>query len=81
MVPGMAGHCLIQSYVGKEEDNCYFVSTIYRRSSGMFGGYYYETLVWKVNAKTFERGDMIHMPDVNTRPAPKTPSISTRTPF
>lgn len=70
MVPGMSEPTLIQSYVGKDEGNCFFVSTIYRRSSSMYGGMYYETLVWKVDAKTFERGDMIDIGELNSVRAP-----------
>lgn len=48
---------LIQSNVLRR----YFVSTIYRQSSSMMGGMFYETLAWEWNDKTQERGEMIHM--------------------
>ncbi|MNR08095.1 hypothetical protein D3C85_1242370 [compost metagenome] len=45
---------LIQTYV-YFEDKCYFVSTIDRESSSMYGGRYAETMVWEIDPKTNER--------------------------
>lgn len=55
---------LIQSYVGG-----YFVSTIYRRSSSMFGGMYYETMVWDWDDKTKKRGNQVFI-ETNSRTDP-----------
>lgn len=56
---------LMQTYVffSKEnvEDKAFFVSTIDRNSSSMYGGRYAETIVWEWNSATKERGDLIHM--------------------
>jgi hypothetical protein len=49
---------IIQTYVthkGKE----YFISTINRESSSMYGGIYAETLVWEWDRETRERGDLV----------------------
>lgn len=49
---------IIQSYVLGQ----WFVSTIFRRSSAAINNapMYYETLVWRLDSKTNERGEMIH---------------------
>jgi hypothetical protein len=60
---------LIKSYVGRVPEQSYFVSTIYRRSSGIFGGMFYETLSWSWNPVTKERGQMIHI-ETNSRSDP-----------
>ena len=53
---------LVQSYY-KEK---YFISTAYRESSGGFGHWYYETIVWVFNKKTKERGKMLLIEDSGT---------------
>lgn len=56
---------LIQTYVfyssESQEDKAFFVSTIDRTSSSMYGGRYAETIVWEWNKSTKERGDIVHM--------------------
>lgn len=42
---------LAQTYVYKD-DKVYFVSTIDRESSSIYGGRYAETMVWEVDPKT-----------------------------
>lgn len=53
----MAAHPRIQSYVADK----YFVSTAWRESSSIMGGWYYETIVWEWDKKTKETGKMIFM--------------------
>lgn len=45
----------------KPEDRGFFVSTIDRESSSMYGGRYAETIVWEWDNNTKNRGDLIHM--------------------
>lgn len=56
---------LIQTYVffsnEQAEDKAFFVSTIDRESSSMYGGRYAESIVWEWDKSTKERGDIIHM--------------------
>lgn len=56
---------LIQTYVfysnEQAQDKAFFVSTIDRESSSMYGGRYAETIVWKWDNTTKKRGDLIHM--------------------
>ena len=47
----------IRSYVADK----YFISTMWRESSAMEGGWYYETIVWEWNNKTKDCGDMLFM--------------------
>lgn len=49
---------LIKSYVF-HKDNCFFVSTINRESSSMYGGTYAETMVWCFDWATNERKNLI----------------------
>ena len=41
------------------EGACFFVSTINRESSSILGGTFAETLVWKWDEATRQRGDLI----------------------
>ena len=56
---------LIQTYVfysnEQAEDKAFYVSTIDRTSSSMYGGRYAETIVWEWNSTTKQRGDIVHM--------------------
>lgn len=56
---------LIQTYVfflsKTQEDKVFFVSTIDRESSSMYGGRYAETLVWEWDKTTKIRGDIVGM--------------------
>jgi hypothetical protein len=56
---------LIQTYVffssETQEDKAFFVSTIDRESSSMYGGRYAETIVWEWDNTTKVRGDIVHM--------------------
>ena len=56
---------LIQTYVfysnESTEDKAFYVSTIDRTSSSMYGGRYAETIVWEWDSTTKQRGDIIHM--------------------
>lgn len=56
---------LIQTYVfysnETQEDKAFYVSTIDRESSSMYGGRYAETIVWEWDNTTKKRGDLIHM--------------------
>ena len=45
----------------KPEDKAFYVSTIDRTSSSMYGGRYAETIVWEWDSTTKQRGDIIHM--------------------
>ena len=49
---------IIQTYV-MHGDKEYFISTINRESSAMYGGIYAETLVWEYDRENQERGDMV----------------------
>jgi len=55
---------LIQTYVfysnEQAEDKAFFVSTIDRESSSMYGGRYAETIVWEWDKSARERGDIVH---------------------
>jgi len=46
---------VMKSYV-HHDDKVFFVSTINRESSSMFGGMYAETMVWEWDPETRERG-------------------------
>lgn len=56
---------LIQTYVffssETQEDKAFFVSTIDRESSSMYGGRYAETIVWEWDSTERKRGDIVHM--------------------
>jgi len=56
---------LIQTYVffssETQEDKAFFVSTIDRQSSSMYGGRYAETIVWEWDSVDRKRGDIVHM--------------------
>lgn len=56
---------LIQTYVfysnEQVEDKAFYVSTIDRTSSSMYGGRYAETIVWEWDNATKQRGDIVHM--------------------
>lgn len=56
---------LIQTYVfysnEQAQDKAFYVSTIDRESSSMYGGRYAETIVWEWDSTTKKRGDLIHM--------------------
>lgn len=56
---------LIQTYVfyssETQGDKAFFVSTIDRESSSMYGGLYAESIVWEWDKATKERGDIVHM--------------------
>ena len=49
---------IMQSYV-HHGDKVFFVSTINRESSSMFGGTYAETMVWEWDPETRERGAFV----------------------
>jgi len=53
---------LIKSYVFYK-DKCWFVSTIDRDSSALYGGRYAETLVWEYNWDKAERGKIVGQAD------------------
>lgn len=50
---------ILKSYVW-HGDECYFVSTIERDSSAMYGGRYNETIVWLFDWFKQERGSILH---------------------
>lgn len=56
---------LIQTYVfcsdEHAEDKAFYVSTIDRTSSSMYGGRYAESIVWEWDSTTKQRGDIVHM--------------------
>ena len=56
---------LIQTYVSfsseTQEDKAFFVSTIDRQSSSMYGGRYAETIVWEWDSVDRKRGDIVYM--------------------
>jgi hypothetical protein len=39
----------------------FFISTIYRESSCLDGGWYFETIVWEWNKETQQKGSIIEM--------------------
>ena len=49
---------LCQSYVSHNGQE-YFISTINRESSAMYGGVYAETLVWEWDRETRKRGKIV----------------------
>ena len=49
---------IIQSYIW-HDGKAFFVSTINRESSAMYGGTYAETMVWEWDEKTRERGKIV----------------------
>lgn len=49
---------IIQSYVW-HDGKCFFVSTINRESSSMYGGTYAETMVWEWDETKKERGRIV----------------------
>lgn len=56
---------LIQTYVffssETQEDKAFYVSTIDRESSSMYGGRYAESIVWEWDSTDRKRGDIVHM--------------------
>jgi hypothetical protein len=56
---------LIQTYVfysnETKEDKAFYVSTIDRESSSMYGGRYAETIVWEWDSSERKRGSILHM--------------------
>jgi hypothetical protein len=47
---------VLQSYVRDK----FFVSTCYRLSSAMYGGWYYETFAWKWDKDTRKTGEFVY---------------------
>lgn len=56
---------LIQSvvFVDGKQNECFYVSTIDRDSSAMYGGRYAETLVWEFDFNTKVRGKLVGQED------------------
>lgn len=56
---------LIQTYVfyssETQEDKAFYVSTIDRESSSMYGGRYAETIVWEWDSTERKCGGIVHM--------------------
>lgn len=56
---------LIQTYVffsnETQEDKAFYVSTIDRESSSMYGGRYAETIVWEWDSAERKRRSILHM--------------------
>lgn len=57
VVEQMAKHPRIHSYVADK----YFVSTAWRESSALEGGWYYETIVWEWDKATKKTGEILFM--------------------